>query len=446
MRLDQREIAETTQATAHDAARPKALVVVSLWPDRNGTGTQRRAFQHLWCLAHVYDIDLIVQPRRQRERQAHDGLVSLCRNVIELPVARDYVLAVDRYQTPGFTLLCEMYRGWRKQWRPYAKKQRLQALVSLARRLNGPYELQFFFRLDTTWLRTALVTFGDSQTRYVIDLDDLDSSYIRQAAHVNASLLGRELVLAMQLRAQWLQRIEKRLLRSFDIATFASIADLARVAGYRPTAQVSVLMNSVPLVAQPLEPRVADGAYRLLFVGLMAYVPNADAAVFLAREIVPLIRSTLGPRIELFLVGKEPPPTVTALDHPPQINVTGWVEDLLPYYRDADLVVMPIRMGSGTRIKAIEALNLGRPIVSTTLGVEGLGLIPGRHILIADSAEGIAAACCRLLTDPALRAELVANGREKVKTDLGYEQALATLMKLLGRSADPLSMPRDPWL
>ncbi|WP_157817865.1 glycosyltransferase [Candidatus Thiodictyon syntrophicum] len=439
MQLDQREIGEQTQATVQAAARPKALLVVSLWPDNNGTGTQRRAFQHLWCLSHAFDIDLIVAPRRPREPQAHDRLASLCRNVIELPVARDYILAVDRYQTPGFTLLGEMLRGRRRQWRPYRKKQRLQALESLARRLNGPYELQFFFRLDTAWLRTALAAFADSQTRYVIDLDDLDSSYMRQAAHVNASLLGRELVLAMHLRAQWLQRIEKRLLRRFDIATFASIADVARVARYRPTAQVSVLTNSVALLAQPLEPRVADGTYRLLFVGLMAYMPNADAAVFLAREIVPLIRSALGPRIELFLVGKEPPPAVTALDHPPQINVTGWVEDLLPYYRNADLIVMPIRMGSGTRIKAIEALNLGRPIVSTTLGVEGLGLIPGRHLLVADSAEDLAAACCRLLTDPALRAELVANGREKVRADLGYEQALVTLMKLLGRNSETLT-------
>jgi glycosyltransferase involved in cell wall biosynthesis len=100
---------------------------------------------------------------------------------------------------------------------------------------------------------------------------------------------------------------------------------------------------------------------------------------------------------------------------------------------------MPIRMGSGTRIKAIKALNLGRPIVSTTLGVEGLGLIPGRHILIADSAEDLAAACRRLLTDPVLRAELVSNGREKVRADLGYERALATLMKLLGRNSEPLT-------
>ncbi|MGE0702982.1 MAG: glycosyltransferase [Vicinamibacterales bacterium] len=147
----------------------------------------------------------------------------------------------------------------------------------------------------------------------------------------------------------------------------------------------------------------------LLFTGRMNYEPNADAAVYAAEKILPVVRQQV-PGATLHVVGANPTPKVSALASD-AVAVYGRVEDVRPHHQNAEVVIVPVRKGGGTRLKVLEAAAAGKAIVSTTLGVEGLAFRPGRDVLVADTPESLAAAVVSLLGDPGRRAELGAHAR-----------------------------------
>ena len=146
----------------------------------------------------------------------------------------------------------------------------------------------------------------------------------------------------------------------------------------------------------------------VLFQGTLRYPPNADAARFLSSEIAPRLASLVtGVRIRL--VGVAPPSLVAEVGDPPLVTVVGPVVEMAEELARADLVVVPLRFGSGTRIKILEAFAHRIPVVSTSFGAEGLGIQDGVHALLADDAQAIAEACASILTDPQLRQTIVEN-------------------------------------
>ena len=147
----------------------------------------------------------------------------------------------------------------------------------------------------------------------------------------------------------------------------------------------------------------------LLFTGRMSYPPNADAACYFATDILPLVRRQV-PDARFHIVGTGPPPQLTALASD-AVVVHGFVDDVRPFQARAEVVVVPVRAGGGTRLKVLEAAASGKAIVTTALGVEGLSFRAGRDVVVADSTEEFAAAVTTLLLDPVRRAELGANAR-----------------------------------
>jgi len=141
--------------------------------------------------------------------------------------------------------------------------------------------------------------------------------------------------------------------------------------------------------------------------GSLRYAPNVHAARLLVTEIGPLLRDQV-PDVEIRLVGSVAP-NLTDLDDPPSVAVVGHVPDIGVELARADIIVVPILFGSGTRIKILEAFAQRIPVVSTTLGAEGLGVEDGRHLLIGDDPASIASACARLLTEPDLRERLASS-------------------------------------
>ncbi len=160
----------------------------------------------------------------------------------------------------------------------------------------------------------------------------------------------------------------------------------------------------------------------IVFVGAMDYFPNSDAAVHFARQIWPQVRERLGD-VRLIIAGANPGPGVTALRELPGIEVTGTVPDLRPYYHNALAAVVPLRTGGGTRLKILEAMAAGVPVISTPLGAEGLQVTDGANVLLV-KPENTQAWCDRIATlaeSPVLRGRMIASGRQLVETRYDWE-------------------------
>jgi len=162
-------------------------------------------------------------------------------------------------------------------------------------------------------------------------------------------------------------------------------------------------------------PGIAERPARILFTGMMAHPPNADAAGFFAREVLPRVQSQV-PDAEFWIVGRDPSPAVKALAAVPGVVVTGFVADMRPYLAQAAVVVVPLRFGSGMRQKILEAWAMQKCVVSTSIGAEGLDARHGENILLADDAAAMADRVVEAIRDVGLRDRIRGEGRALVKT------------------------------
>ena len=170
----------------------------------------------------------------------------------------------------------------------------------------------------------------------------------------------------------------------------------------------------------------------LVFVGSMDWMPNADAVLWFVNDVLPLIRARI-PQCTLAVVGRTPGRHILELaEKDSLIRVTGTVEDVRPWLWESKLAIVPLRIGGGTRLKIYESMAARTPVVSTTIGAEGLEVTPGQNILIADAPEAFAEACARLINDTADRKRLAAAAWQHVASRhswdaaaLAFERALA---------------------
>jgi glycosyltransferase involved in cell wall biosynthesis len=198
-----------------------------------------------------------------------------------------------------------------------------------------------------------------------------------------------------------------------------------------PGGRIAAIPNGVDLAAFQPEPAASEARHQeaglLTFVGLLRYTPNADAVRWFVRDILPLVRRQ-DPSARFEAVGKTPSPAVLALAAD-DVRIVGSVPDVRPFLARASVVVVPLRAGSGTRIKILEALAMGKAVVTTSIGCEGLAVRDGVHLLVADDRESFAAATARLLAVPELRARLGAAGRALVERDYSWSTSVDRLAR-----------------
>ena len=161
----------------------------------------------------------------------------------------------------------------------------------------------------------------------------------------------------------------------------------------------------------------------MVFSGSMDSRSNIDGIGFLMDEVWPHVIAAR-PAARALIVGRNPPASLRAeaMRRGLRWHFTGFVDDIRPYIRQGDVSVIPLRVGSGTRLKAFEAMALGRPVVSTGLGVEGLGVLAEEHCLCADTAEDFAAAILRLLADAALRRRIAMAARQLLEANFSWDR------------------------
>jgi polysaccharide biosynthesis protein PslH len=200
---------------------------------------------------------------------------------------------------------------------------------------------------------------------------------------------------------------------------------------------IAVDTDEVTAVARPL------GADHILHVGTMYWPPNIDGIRWFVEEALPLIRARR-PGVTLDLVGSRPPEWLVALAaRDPRIRVPGYVADLTPYLEATGAFVVPLRAGGGMRVKILNAMAQALPIVSTTLGYEGIDLVPGKHLLVGDTPNDLAAAVARLLEDQPFARALGERARRLVVERYDYRRACLPLDAVYagGEAARPAAAP-----
>ncbi len=172
----------------------------------------------------------------------------------------------------------------------------------------------------------------------------------------------------------------------------------------------------------------------LVFTGSMDWLANQDAMLYFAAEIFPRIQAEI-PNVALSIVGRNPPPRIRKLGETPGIHVTGTVSDIRPYVHGAKVYVVPLRIGSGTRLKLLEAMAMGKAIVSTGIGAEGLPVEHGHNIVLADTPAAFAAETVALLRDRERRGALGLNARETAERDHAWPQVGRVFNEICYRAA-----------
>jgi glycosyltransferase involved in cell wall biosynthesis len=222
-------------------------------------------------------------------------------------------------------------------------------------------------------------------------------------------------------QARKMQRFEADTLRRFDRVIAVSKRDARALQERFALPRVDPVDTGVDLVFFQSTPRPAlpaRDAGTIVFTGVMDSPANIEGIRFLLDRVWPAIVA-VRPAARLLVVGRNPPESLVRAA-PTGVRFTGTVDDIRPHVAAAHLAVIPLNVGSGTRIKAFEAMAMGRPVVSTTVGVEGLDVVPGEHLLVADDPAGFVAAILRLLDDPRLGDTLAGNARALIEEKFSW--------------------------
>lgn len=224
------------------------------------------------------------------------------------------------------------------------------------------------------------------------------------------------------LAAEWrrMRRYEARACRRARLTVAVSEADRTLLAANAPGADIRAIPTGVD--AAYFHPNGAsEKPARLVFTGSMDWYPNEDAILHFMDAILPRLRRRV-PGLTISVVGRNPSDRLKALGAAKGVQITGTVDDVRPYVAEAAVYVVPLRIGGGTRLKIFEALAMGKAVVSTSVGAEGLPLTPGQHFLQADSPEDFATAVLGLLEDVPRRRAIGEAGRRLVEARYSWKQ------------------------
>ena len=271
--------------------------------------------------------------------------------------------------------------------------------------------------IEHSWCAPYLEQIAGACRRTVLDLHNVESVLHARCAQVEGGAAG----LAHRIFAEASARFEGEWLPRFGEVLAPSASDARFAAAVAPAARVRVYPNAIPWTPRP--PKTEEPT--IVFSGNLEYHPNLSAVRFFAREVWPGLRDRW-PQLVWRLVGKSPE-AAAQLVTGPRVEFTGPVEDAVAELARAQVAVVPLLAGSGTRFKILEAWAAATPVVSTSLGAEGLPIVNGEHLLVADSAPAFGEAVSRLLTCKDLRLAVGNSGRSLMEREFTWVSAWAHL-------------------
>jgi glycosyltransferase involved in cell wall biosynthesis len=384
-------------------SRPSALVLAAETPYPLAGGGALRTASLLHYLALRYDVDLVVFRQPGAPHPGVELPAGLVRRVcvVDLPAhgrswasrALRNALRVARRVPP----LVDRFAGFGRE---------------IERVLEGRrYDIGI---VEHFWCAPYGEQMAKVCGRTVLDLHNIESVLDQRCAAVESGAAAW----AHRVFSRAALKLERTWLPRFSEVLAASESDAERARAIAPGARVTVYPNALP--ATPLPPRGNEDA--IVFSGNMEYHPNISAVRFFRREVWPLLRERW-PGLVWRLIGKNPEAVRRFTSGDARIEVEGQVEDAIRELARAKVAVVPVLAGSGTRLKILEAWAAGLPVVSTTLGAEGLGARDGESLLLADGGPAFAEAVSRLLAREDLRQSLGAAGRLLLEQEFTWETA-----------------------
>ena len=263
--------------------------------------------------------------------------------------------------------------------------------------------------------------------RKVLSEHNVESTIIQRYYHVEPNIWKK-----VYAYIEWrkMRGFEQKTWKKFDWIFVCSHVDKKEVETRIGHSKVAIVANGVDI--QYYSPKDIDIKEKsLIYTGLMSWRPNEDAVVYFLKEVYPLIKMEVR-QVTFWVVGNNPTEAVKKFaEHDGSVAVTGYVDDVRQYVLQSEIFVVPLRIGSGTRLKILEAMAMGKPIVSTTIGCEGLEVTPGENITIADTPAEFARRIVELLKNPQLTRNIGLAARRLVQEKYTWERITENLNQLV---------------
>jgi glycosyltransferase involved in cell wall biosynthesis len=404
---------------------PKLLFVSPVFPDITGYGLAMRAGAILEGLSASCQVYLLIIPIHDPYRAALSPRVRpWCRQYC---VIRASKLRNRMVRLGGMLQRMSTQPSRPSEWR-YASGRMIYKAAQAFQDIRFDY--LHVFRLYMTPYAMPYLHTQKHLTACYLDLDDVESSTRRRLADLYRANGLYTQARREQQAADMYVGLERELLPRFDGIYVCSRQDKNQLNTQVSGQNVFVLPNVIRLPSGS-RPAKSGGPFTFLFVGNLAYYPNEDAVAYFLEHVLPCLRQRAKRPFCLTVIGSGQSRRLRHYRQIPEYRYLGCVSELAPYYDQADAVVVPLRAGGGTRIKVLEAFSFKRPVVSTTLGVEGLEVDHEKHILIADRPQHFAEQCCRLMEDKQLSATLTANAFVCLVAHYTQEAMQRTLSRIM---------------
>lgn len=366
--------------------------------------TCQRTFHLLKGLAEHHTVDFIALSEKGKRIENRNVFEEFCREVIFVPFTHPTWKKLLPHRL--FQSLPSSIRHWRSE--------------ELAKVIGKQLQLHSYDAVHVCDIVLAQYFLKENRDiPLIVDRSRVDLQFQLKHLRVSNQSLKGKLLAFENIAKLW--RYEKRVARRSQNQIVCGPDDAAFVRKHvRRKTAVTVIPNGVDLdFFYPKQSEVRNGIPTIIFCGAMDYLPNADAIHWYFEGIHERILHSI-PNLEVLIVGRGGDSTIEAYDALPEVTVTRSVEDVRPYYRKSWLQIVPLRIAGGTSLKIIESLSIGTPVVSTTIGAQGLNLKNGEDILLADSKEEFADRVIDALSSPILRSHLQTNGIFRAREEYSW--------------------------
>lgn len=376
----------------------RTLLLTQVAPYPPDAGPKIKTFYTLRMLAQEHDIDLVTFARDSDEIEAAHELRQWCRSVTTIPLHR------SRRREPFYAA-----SGW-LTGQPFlvARDGRSEMRAEIQRRLwTGSVDVVHADQISMGQYLEPAFSIGIPT---VFDAHNAVWQLVRTLVNQQPTPAHRG---AASIEWRMLRRFEGDLCRRADLTLTVTEQDRLALEG---AAGRPIRSAVIPIGSEVRDLPVANASAptaRLLSVATMHYPPNAEAIRWLYEHVWPILRAR-NPELGFDIVGPRPPEDIRQWERADSgVTVHGYVDDLQPLFEGATVFVVPLLAGSGMRVKIIDAMARGVPVVSTTIGMEGLDLVPGEHLLVADTPAEFADAALRLAHSPELRCRIATAARQR---------------------------------